>query len=73
LLDNVVQTACLRFAIDLSLLQNSLHALQGALAGMGANNAQMDRILLVQFISYFGTEWSLRWFTVPLSHNFATH
>ena len=73
LLDDVVQTAGLRFATDLMLLRKSLHTLQGVLAEMGADDAQMDRVLLVQFLSHFATEWPLRWFTAPQSHDFATH
>lgn len=73
LLDDAVQSAGLRFSPDLMLLRKSLHTLEGVFAEMGADEFQMDRTLLTQFISHFAQEWPRRWVSPFHSHDFATH
>jgi ubiquinone biosynthesis protein len=72
LLDDAVQHARLRMAADLLMFRKSLHALDGVVAGLGAENFNIDEVLCREFLVHFAVEWPSRWMSLPNSREYAT-
>ncbi|HTQ40045.1 MAG TPA: AarF/UbiB family protein [Pirellulales bacterium] len=73
LLDDAAYSAKLRLPADLMLLRKSLHTLEGVLAELGAQDFQIDQVLVAEFLKNFAAEWPQRWLSPPNTRDFATH
>lgn len=72
LLDEAVQTTGLRVEADLMLFRKTLYTLEGVVAELGADNFQIDEVLVREFLIHFTMEWPRRWVSLPHSREFAT-
>lgn len=72
MLDDAVQTAGLRAGADLMLFRKSLHSIDGVMRDLGADASRMDCVLLEQFLRHLVKEWPRRWYSGPLTRDFAT-
>jgi ubiquinone biosynthesis protein len=72
LLDEATQTAGLRVAADMMLFRKSLLTLEGVIGELGADDFQIDSVVLGEFARHFGEEWLERWISAPASRAFAT-
>ena len=72
MLDEATQSARLRVGPDLMMFRKSLHTLEGVVNDLGAEDAEIEKTLLGEFVIQFGKEWPERWFSLPTSRAFAT-
>jgi ubiquinone biosynthesis protein len=72
MLDEATQTAGLRMATDMMLFRKSLLTLEGVIGELGADDFQIDGVVLSEFARHFGREWLARWMSPPSSREFAT-
>jgi ubiquinone biosynthesis protein len=72
LLDEATQTAGLRLVADLMLFRKSLLTLEGVIGELGANDFQIDSVVLSEFARHFGAELLDRCIFNPTSRAFAT-
>ena len=54
MLDEATQTAGLRVAADLMLFRKSLLTLEGVIGELGADDFQIDNVVLSEFVRHFG-------------------
>jgi hypothetical protein len=54
------------------MFRKSLHTLEGVVRDLGAEDAEIEKTLLNEFLFQFAKEWPLRWFSLPDSRAFAT-
>ena len=59
-------------AADLMLFRKSLLTLEGVIGELGADDFQIDSVVLGEFARHFGQEWLNRWISPPASRAFAT-
>ena len=72
LLDDAVQRSRLSMSSELLMFRKSLLTLSGVLSEIGAENFNLDRVLLFEFLRSSMLEWPSRWVSSPNSRDYAT-
>jgi ubiquinone biosynthesis protein len=72
MLDEATQSSRLRMGQDIMIFRKSLHTLEGVVRDLGTEDAEIEKMVFVEFLLQFGREWPERWFSSPTSRSFAT-
>jgi ubiquinone biosynthesis protein len=72
LLDDAALSARLRLPSDMLMFRKTLLTLSGVLSEIGADEFNLDQVLLREFMQHYVWEWPARWLSSPFSRKFAT-
>ncbi len=72
LLDEAAQSARLSMSADMLMFRKTLLTLSGVMSEIGADDFNLDEVLLCEFLHNSVREWPTRWLATPCSRAFAT-